>query len=140
MVDANILAEKLKQLFRRIEKVRANCPVDPRDLAPDSDALDIVSFNLLLAVQTCVDLATHLIAGAAMMAFVMPASAANMIGNCEVSGAFDAALEVQLSGRALPPEVIAAVDEAAARVLAMKASLARPCVRVRVVPEQTRGE
>lgn len=62
MVDANVLAEKLKQLSRRIEKVRANCPADPKDLKPDSDALDLVSFNLLLAVQTSVDLATHLIA------------------------------------------------------------------------------
>ena len=34
-----------------------------------------------------------------------------------VSVAFDAALEAQLSGRALPPEVIAAVDEAASRIV-----------------------
>ena len=34
-----------------------------------------------------------------------------------VSLAFDAALEAQLTGRALPPEVIAAVDEAASRIV-----------------------
>lgn len=62
MVDANVLAEKLKQLSRRIGKVREHCPADPKDLTPDSDALDLVSFNLLLAVQTTLDLATHLIA------------------------------------------------------------------------------
>lgn len=62
MVDANVFAEKLKQLSRRIEKARAHCPADPADLAADSDVLDLVSFNLLLAVQTCLDLATHLIA------------------------------------------------------------------------------
>lgn len=62
MVDANVIAEKLKLLSRRVEKVRTHCPADPKDLAPDSDALDIVSFNLLLAVQTTVDLASHLIA------------------------------------------------------------------------------
>lgn len=62
MVDENVIAEKLKQLSRRIEKVRANCPADPRALTPDSDAMDIVSFNLLLAVQTSLDLANHLIA------------------------------------------------------------------------------
>jgi len=61
MVDANVLAEKLKLLSRRVEKVRVHCPADPRDLKPESDALDIVSFNLLLAVQTSVDLANHLI-------------------------------------------------------------------------------
>lgn len=62
MVDANVFAEKLKQLSLRIEKARAHCPADPADFAADDDALDLVSFNLLLAVQTCLDLATHLIA------------------------------------------------------------------------------
>lgn len=62
MVDANVFSEKLKQLSQRIAKVRSHCPADPEDLAPQSDALDLVSFNLLVAVQTCLDLATHLIA------------------------------------------------------------------------------
>jgi uncharacterized protein YutE (UPF0331/DUF86 family) len=62
MVDTNIVAEKLKQLSRSIAKVRAHCPADPAELAAGSDALDLVSFNLLLAVQTCLDLASHLIA------------------------------------------------------------------------------
>jgi uncharacterized protein YutE (UPF0331/DUF86 family) len=62
MVDANIVAEKLKQLALRIAKVRAHCPPAPGDLAPEGDRLDLVSFNLFLAVQTCLDLATHLIA------------------------------------------------------------------------------
>lgn len=62
MVDANVFSEKLKQLSRRLEKVRKHCPAIPEDFAADSDALDLVSFNLLLAVQTCLDLATHLIA------------------------------------------------------------------------------
>jgi uncharacterized protein YutE (UPF0331/DUF86 family) len=61
MVDVNILSEKLKQLSERITKVQAHCPEDPEDLADDSDMLDLVSFNLLVAVQTCLDLATHLI-------------------------------------------------------------------------------
>jgi uncharacterized protein YutE (UPF0331/DUF86 family) len=62
MVDVNIVAEKLKQLAERISKVRSHCPKDPEDLAHDSDTLDLISFNLLVSVQTCVDLATHLIA------------------------------------------------------------------------------
>jgi uncharacterized protein YutE (UPF0331/DUF86 family) len=61
MVDINIVSEKLKQLSERIAKVRAHSPEDPEDLADDSDTLDLVSFNLLVAVQTCLDLATHLI-------------------------------------------------------------------------------
>ena len=60
MVDVNILSEKLKQLAERLAKVRSHCPEDPEDL--EGDTLDLVSFNLLVAVQTCLDLATHLIA------------------------------------------------------------------------------
>ena len=62
MVDANVYSEKLKHLALRIEKVRSHCPATADELAADSDALDLVSFNLLLAVQTSLDLATRLIA------------------------------------------------------------------------------
>ncbi len=43
-----------------------------------------------------------------------------------VKDAFDAALEAQLSGRALPPEVIAGIDEAAARIV-FDAGHEEPC-------------
>lgn len=61
MVDPNIIAEKLKHLSLRTAKVRAFCPYDLEDLTVESDLLDLISFNLFLAVQTCLDLATHLI-------------------------------------------------------------------------------
>jgi uncharacterized protein YutE (UPF0331/DUF86 family) len=59
MVDINVVSERLKQLSLRIAKVRALCPAGLEGLV--GDALDLVSFNLLLAVQISVDLATHLI-------------------------------------------------------------------------------
>jgi uncharacterized protein YutE (UPF0331/DUF86 family) len=62
MVDANVIALQLAALSDRISRVRAHCPVDPRQLAGDRDALDLVSWNLLLAVQTCLDVASHVIA------------------------------------------------------------------------------
>ncbi|HET7510867.1 MAG TPA: DUF86 domain-containing protein [Solirubrobacterales bacterium] len=62
MVDKNVFSEKLKQLSRRLAKIRAHAAVEPEDLSTDSDVLDLLSFNLFLAVQTCLDLATHLIA------------------------------------------------------------------------------
>lgn len=62
MVDVDVMALKLAALADRIARVRARCPVDPRELAGDRDALDLVSFNLLLAVQTCLDLASLVIA------------------------------------------------------------------------------
>lgn len=64
MVDANVVAEKLKHLSFRLEKIRARCPADPEGFAADGDLLDLLAFNLQIAVQTCLDLATHLISDA----------------------------------------------------------------------------
>ena len=61
MVDLNVVVMKLGELADRISRIRSHCPANPEDLATDLDALDIVSFNLLLAVQVCLDLASHLI-------------------------------------------------------------------------------
>ena len=62
MVDEHVVTQKLKEIVRRIARARALCPASPEDFAEDENALELVSFNLLLAVQACVDLATHLIA------------------------------------------------------------------------------
>ena len=62
MVDADVIAAKLRELEDRILRVKAHCPPDAASLAADRDALDLVSFNLMLAVQACLDIASHLIA------------------------------------------------------------------------------
>lgn len=62
MVDPNVLAAKLGELADRTERVRRHCPASAKALAADRDAFDLVSFNLMLAVQACTDIATHLIA------------------------------------------------------------------------------
>jgi uncharacterized protein YutE (UPF0331/DUF86 family) len=62
MVDINVVSLKLAELADRIARVRSHCPAQPEELAADRDALDLVAFNLLLAVQSCLDLASHLIA------------------------------------------------------------------------------
>jgi len=61
VVDTNLVAAKLRELAERIARVRSHCPPEASDLAADPDALDLVSFNLLLAVQACLDVASHLI-------------------------------------------------------------------------------
>lgn len=61
MVDINLVAAKLRELAERIARVRTHCPAEASDLEDNLDALDLVSFNLMLAVQTCLDLASHLI-------------------------------------------------------------------------------
>lgn len=62
MVDADVIAAKLVELTDRVGRVRHHRPGDAEELAQDRDALDLVSFNLMLAVQVCTDIASHLIA------------------------------------------------------------------------------
>ncbi len=60
MVNVDLVAAKLAEIEDRIARVRAHRPASVE--AFDRDALDLVSFNLLLAVQACTDIAVHLIA------------------------------------------------------------------------------
>ena len=62
MVDRGVLAAKLAELALRTARARSHCPATAEALAADLDTLDIVSFNLMLAVQVCLDVASHLIA------------------------------------------------------------------------------
>ncbi len=61
MVDADLVAAKLSDLAERVARVRRHAG-DLATLSHDTDALDLVSFNLMLAVQICADIASHLIA------------------------------------------------------------------------------
>ena len=62
MVDPDLVTAKLAELDDRVLRVRAHRAATPAELAGDRDRLDIVSFNLMLAVQVCADIASHLIA------------------------------------------------------------------------------
>jgi uncharacterized protein YutE (UPF0331/DUF86 family) len=62
MVKLDLITAKLAELGERIERARRHCPTDASALASQRDDLDIVAFNLMLAVQTCADVASHIIA------------------------------------------------------------------------------
>lgn len=62
MVNHDLLAAKLSDLSDYIQRVRDHLPDSSDHLRRDRDALDLVAFNLMLAVQTCVDIASHIIA------------------------------------------------------------------------------
>ncbi|HMR09597.1 MAG TPA: DUF86 domain-containing protein [Polyangiaceae bacterium] len=62
MVNRDLVAAKLVELSDRIARAERHCPSSADALAADADALDLVSFNLMLAVQTCADIAGHIIA------------------------------------------------------------------------------
>jgi uncharacterized protein YutE (UPF0331/DUF86 family) len=62
MVDRDLIAGKLSELADHLGRVRARRTTTVEELRRDRDALDLVAFNLMLAVQTCADIASHMIA------------------------------------------------------------------------------
>jgi len=62
VVDRDVLLAKLGELADQIMRVRALCPATADELAAKRDARDLVAFNLMLAVQCCLDIASHVIA------------------------------------------------------------------------------
>lgn len=62
MVQLEIVRRKLAELDDRVARVRTHRRATAAALAIERDALDLVAFNLMLAVQAACDLATHLIA------------------------------------------------------------------------------
>jgi uncharacterized protein YutE (UPF0331/DUF86 family) len=62
MVNRDVVAAKLSDLAYRTARVRKHVKASSPELASDADALDLVAFNLMLAVQTCADIASHIIA------------------------------------------------------------------------------
>jgi uncharacterized protein YutE (UPF0331/DUF86 family) len=61
LVNKDLLAAKLTELADRLARVRTHVPTSANALRANRDALDLVAFNLMLAVQTCADIASHVI-------------------------------------------------------------------------------
>jgi len=61
MVNKDLLATKLAELDGRIARVRARAPESPQALEEDLDSLELIAFNLMLSVQICADIASHII-------------------------------------------------------------------------------
>jgi len=61
-VDREVVDARLRELSRRLRRVEAKRPASAAALARDEDLQDILSRNLSLAVQTCIDIAVHLCA------------------------------------------------------------------------------
>jgi len=61
LVSKSLVTAKLVELADRAARAQAHRKPSAAELAGDRDALDLVSFNLMLAVQTCADIASHLI-------------------------------------------------------------------------------
>ena len=62
-MDREVVEQKLESLRRCLRRIETKCPTDAATLAVDLDLQDIVALNLSRAVQICVDIGAHLIAG-----------------------------------------------------------------------------
>lgn len=62
-VNEDLIRAKLDSLGRCLERIREKCPAEAQSLAGDFDRQDVLAVNLERAVQLCVDIASHLIAG-----------------------------------------------------------------------------
>ena len=62
-MDREVIAQKLESLRHCLKRIADKCPPDAETLGQDSDLQDIITLNLTRAVQLCVDIGSHLIAG-----------------------------------------------------------------------------
>lgn len=62
-MDRVVVEQKLESLRRCLLRIQTKCPQAADTLAADFDLQDVVSLNLSRAVQLCVDIGAHLIAG-----------------------------------------------------------------------------
>jgi hypothetical protein len=64
-MDKVIVERKLDSLRRCLARLHAKAPSDVTQLRTDIDLQDVLVLNLSRAVQLCVDMAAHVIAGQA---------------------------------------------------------------------------
>lgn len=57
----DVLSAKVETIRRCIVRIREHLPLSPEALSKNIDAQDIISINLERAIQSCVDIASHLI-------------------------------------------------------------------------------
>jgi len=62
-VDREVIEQKLESLRACLQRIAVKCPPEAETLAADADLQDIVVLNLTRAIQLCVDIGAHLIAG-----------------------------------------------------------------------------
>ncbi len=91
-MDREVTQRKLEALRHCLARVRARKPASAAILARDEDAQDVLVLNLSRAVQLCVDIAAHLLAGSRQP---VPATMGEAFAGLASSGVIDA----DLSGR-----------------------------------------
>jgi uncharacterized protein YutE (UPF0331/DUF86 family) len=90
-----VIEAKAEALQRCIARIRQTCPPTPEALAANIDAQDIVSVNLIRAVQLAVDMATHAVAASGLPP---PTTMGESFDRLAEAGTLDPALARRLRG------------------------------------------
>jgi uncharacterized protein YutE (UPF0331/DUF86 family) len=61
MVDRTIVVAKIAQIEKCLSRIREKRPANSQLFLTDLDRQDIIMFNLMQAVQGCIDLAAHVV-------------------------------------------------------------------------------
>lgn len=61
-MDRDVIARKLEQLRHHAARIESKKPFRAEDLAANEDLRDVVVFNLVQAVEVCVDVGMHVVA------------------------------------------------------------------------------
>ena len=61
MIDTDILLSKAAKVHRHVKRVKEKTPATLEEFLSALDLQDIVLFNLQMAIQNCIDMASHLI-------------------------------------------------------------------------------
>jgi uncharacterized protein YutE (UPF0331/DUF86 family) len=62
VVDEQVLLAKVSQVRRHLRRVRDRLPPGEKTFLDDEDLQDVVVHNLWLALQSCIDIAAHVVA------------------------------------------------------------------------------
>ena len=61
MVDKGVFLAKVTMTEKCLRRVKEKCPATFEEFKADEDSQDVVLFNLMQAIQGCVDLAAHIV-------------------------------------------------------------------------------
>ncbi len=61
MIDKDIILSKADRVHRHVRRVKERRPPTLQEFLSNRDLQDIILFNLQMAIQNCIDMASHLI-------------------------------------------------------------------------------
>ena len=75
MVDRDLIIAKAGSIQKHLKRIAAKSDVDTNSFLSDVDRQEVISFNLHLVIENCIDIAAHIISEEG---YGMPGSASDM--------------------------------------------------------------